>query len=606
MKRARLRLFCAAFLANTLRLSAQNPSVPSSVPLKQTVVVTGVAAPLPLEELDRSVDVIGNLPKELILFNGLQNLLQLDSSVDLGERAPGVQSDISIRGGTFGQTLILINGLRVSDAQSAHHNFDIPVPLDAVSHIEILRGTGSTLYGSDAIGGVVNVLTRVNPGPELVLRAAGGSFGTNSQGGRFSFGDTQASEQLSFDRELSDGFEEDREYRNLAGSSETWLHTRLGSTRLFFSGLDRPFGANQFYGNYLSWERTKTWYAALTQDLGENTLFTFSFRRHTDLFELFRDYPDLDANRHSDESWDTTLRRHNDLSRFARLSYGAEGTYDSIESTNLGRHYRRQGAAYGVFDFRSLRRFSLSVGAREDFFAHRQTFFAPTVSGGYWLAGSLKLRASYSRAFRRPTYTDLYYHDPADYGDPNLKPEQAANYEAGLDWYFHPRWRASTTFFDRGEKNGIDYVRSSISDPWVATNFDRIRFLGVESGVTGTLPHAQQVSVQYTGLHGSQPLSAGLESKYLFNYPVNEAVAAWQILSAHGLLARTRVGVLQRYRHDAYALWDLNIGWTHSRFHPYLQLANVTDTRYQEIDGVDMPGRSVTVGLEICAWRRSH
>ena len=227
----------------------------------------------------------------------------------------------------------MIDGLRASDAQSAHHNFDIPVPLDAVSHIEILRGTGSTLYGSDAIGGVVNVLTQVNPGPELVLRAADGSFGTNSQGGRFSFGDTQASEQLSFDRELSDGFEEDREYRNLAGSSETWLHTRLGSTRLFFSGLDRPFGANQFYGNYLSWERTKTWYAALTQDLGENTLFTFSFRRHTDLFELFRDYPDLDANRHSDESWDTTLRRHNDLSRSARLSYGAEGTYDSIEST---------------------------------------------------------------------------------------------------------------------------------------------------------------------------------------------------------------------------------------------------------------------------------
>ncbi len=96
----------------------------------------------------------------------------------------------------------------------------------------------------------------------------------------------------------------------------------------------------------------------------------------------------------------------------------------------------------------------------------------------------------------------------------------------------------------------------------------------------------------------------GDQSKYLFNYPVNEAVAAWQILSERGFIARTRVGVLNRYRQDAYALWDVNVGWTRSRFHPYLQLANVTDTHYQEVSGVDMPGRSVMVGLEVWAWGR--
>ncbi|HEX4169859.1 MAG TPA: TonB-dependent receptor [Bryobacteraceae bacterium] len=587
-----------------LVLYAQSQTPPP--PQRQTVVVTGVAAPLPLEELDRSVNVMGDLPKEQILFGGLQNLLQLDSSIDLQERAPGVQSDISIRGGTFGQTLVLVDGLRVNDAQSGHHNFDVPVPLEAMSHIEVLRGTGSTLYGSDAIGGVVNVLTRVDPEPALVLQAAGGSFGTNSQGGRFSFSQGPVSQQFSFERELSDGFEDDREYRNLAGSSETLLHTRLGVTRLFFSGLDRPFGANNFYGNYNSWERTKTWYAALSQALGENTLFTFSFRRHTDLFELFRDQPTLDANRHSDEAWDVTLRRHNDLSRSVRLSYGAEGFYDSIESTNLGYHHRRQGAGYGVLDFRALRRFSLSLGAREEFFGHHQTFFAPTVSGGVWLAGSLKLRGSVSRAFRRPTYTDLYYHDPADIGNPDLKPEEAMNYEAGADWYFHPKWRATATVFDRDEKNGIDYVRASPANPWIATNFDAIRFLGFESAITGSLPYGQTASVQYTALHGSQALAAGEQSEYLFNYPVNEAIATWQIFSEHGFLARTRVGVLDRYRQNAYALWDVNIGWNRSRFHPYLQLANVTNTRYQEITGVDMPGRSVTVGIEIfCPLPRS-
>ena len=582
-------------------LSAQNPP-----PHQETVVVTGTTVPVPLEESDRSVNVIGNLPKELLLFGGLQDFLQLDSSVDLQQRAPGgVQGDISIRGGTFGQTLVLIDGMRANDAQSGHHNFDVPVPLDAISHIEILRGAGSTLYGSDAIGGVVNVLTRAGEEPELVVRGAGGSFGTNEQGGRLSVGNKIIWQQFSFSRELSDGFEDDREYRNLAGSSETFLRSRLGTTRLFLSGLDRPFGADQFYGNYKSWERTKTWYSALSQDLGRNTAFTFSFRRHTDLYELDRDHPDFYSNRHSDEVWDTTLRRHDELPFGATLSYGAEGIYDSIESNNLGHHHRRQGAGYGVLDFRALRRFSLSLGAREEFFGPKQTFFAPTVSGGVWLSNQVKLRASVSRAFRRPTYTDLYYSDPADVGNPNLKPEEAMNYEAGVDWHLKREWLASATVFDREERNGIDYIRASPTEPWVATNFDRLRFLGVETGISGPLSHGQRVSVQYTALHGSQGLLQGEQSKYAFNYPVNEAVAAWQILSSRGFLARTRVGVLNRYQQNAYALWDVYLGWTRSRFHPYLQLSNVTNTRYQEIAGVNMPGRSAIVGLEICAWCKS-
>ncbi len=142
-----------------------------------------------------------------------------------------------------------------------------------------------------------------------------------------------------------------------------------------------------------------------------------------------------------------------------RLSYGAEGIYDSIESTNLGRHHRRQGAGYGVLDFRSLRRFSLSLGAREEFFGHRQTFFAPTVSGGYWLASSLKLRASASRAFRRPTYTDLYYHDPGDLGNPDLKPEEATNYEGGRGLVF-PNEMAGVCHAVRSRREERDRLRA--------------------------------------------------------------------------------------------------------------------------------------------------
>ena len=88
-------------------------------------------------------------------------MLRLASSVDVrarGER--GVQSDFAVRGASFGQVLVLVDGVRLNDAQSGHHNGDIPVPLDAVERIEVLYGPASSLFGADAFGGTVNVITR--------------------------------------------------------------------------------------------------------------------------------------------------------------------------------------------------------------------------------------------------------------------------------------------------------------------------------------------------------------------------------------------------------------------------------------------------------------
>jgi outer membrane receptor protein involved in Fe transport len=570
----------------------------------QSVVVTGTAQPVPLEEADRSVMVIGDLPQKSPLFEGFFQLLQLDSSIDLQQRQPGVQGDITIRGGTFGQTLVLLDGIRLNDVQTGHHNLDVPAPMDAIGEVQVLQGSGSTLYGSDAVSGVVNVITRVEEPGELVFRSAVGSFGTNAESGFFSYLLGPLSQQFSFEQTHSDGFEDDREYRSTIGSSESILHTKWGTTRIFLAATDRPFGANQFYGDYDSWERTKSWYAAVHQNLGDNTELTFSYRRHTDLFVLLRDDPQVYTNRHADQAYDAAVRRHNDLTKLLRLSYGVEGLQDSIISNNLGIHLRRQGAVYTNLDMRALKRFSLSVGVREQFYGHQQAFFAPTVSGGAWLSGSVKLRASVSRAFRLPTYTELYYSDPSDLPNPNLKPEQAMNYDAGIDWHFRQHWRAFTTVFDRDEKNGIDYVRASPADPWQAENFDHLRFTGVEAGVEGDLAHAQKISVQFTGIHGALAEEGGLQSEYAFNFPTQNAVVSWQILTPKGLLARTRLGVVRRYQMSPYALWDASVSWTRYRIRPYLQLTNLTNTSYEEIIGVNMPGRAAMVGVEIQAWRK--
>jgi outer membrane cobalamin receptor len=155
----------------------------------QTVIVSGSFEPIPLSETDRSV-VSLDTDNQPLLYNSVEDYLRLDSSVDLEERGPdGVQADLSIRGASFEQSLVLLNGLRINDAQSGHHDMDIPLPLEAISRIEVLHGAGSTLYGADAMGGAVNFRRRPRSAPRsvsetLVSTSNGSSDPTLAPAGR--------------------------------------------------------------------------------------------------------------------------------------------------------------------------------------------------------------------------------------------------------------------------------------------------------------------------------------------------------------------------------------------------------------------------------------
>jgi len=566
-------------------------------------VVTGTFEPLSLEEMDRALRVLP-VRDNLLLLNSIADALRLDPSLDLEERAPdGVQTDLSIRGSNFEQTLVLLNGQRLNDAQSGHHDMDIPMPLEAVSRIEVMRGSGSTLYGSDASGGVVNIITAPPEGWEMRLRIAFGNFGTNQERLALSGGTAAISEQLSFARDFSTGFIPDRDYRNLQLSSTTQIESSLGAGNANLAYMDHPFGADQFYGPYNSWEDTKTWFAGFDQALGGSTTADFSYRRHSDLFVLLRDDPQVYTNHHSDESYQADLRRHETLFRNATLFYGVAALHESIVSNNLGDHSRSRAAAYADLDFRALRRFSLSLGVREEVYRKWSGEFCPTAAGGYWLSRGVKLRASASRAFRIPTYTDLYYSDPANAGNPHLRPERAWTYEGGLDWTSGSHWRGDLTVFERRERDGIDYYRASPADLWQALNIDNLEFTGVEAALRFIPGRGQTLDFRYSLLHGVQDTVAVGETKYAFNYPVHSGVVSWQAALAGGVVLRTRLGVLDRRAQGVYGLWDLYAAETRGRVHPFFQVTNVTATSYREIQGVEMPGRALSGGLELLLRR---
>jgi len=188
-------------------------------------------------------------------------------------------------------------------------------------------------------------------------------------------------------------------------------------------------------------------------------------------------------------------------------------------------------------------------------------------------------------------------------GNPHLLPESAWTYEAGLDWRPAGRIHGDLTVFERRERNGIDYYRTSADGIWQALNIDSLNFSGVETGIGINLSRAQTLDLRYSWLLGTQNTIPLGETKYTFNYPTDSAVVAWQASLPKNVLLRSRIGILNRRARDPYALWDFYAAFDRGSVHPFLQLANITSTSYQEIQGVDMPGRSVLGGIELVLHR---
>lgn len=572
-------------------------------------MVLGSPVPTPLAESPSSVLV---LPVEanVLSVQSEQDLLRQDSSVFLEERgAGGGQADIVLRGGTFEQTLVLLNGFRIDDSQTAHHNLDLPVPLDAMDSIEVLHGAGSTLHGVDALSGVVDFLTAAPKATTLRLRAGGGSFGSEEESLLGTLVHKRWSSRLTADRDFSTGFMTDRDYRNEDSSLESWASSRLGVTDLLAAVSDKSFGANQFYGPYESWERTKGWFASARQELGSRTEAAFGYRRHTDEFVLLRDDPAVYENNHIDGSWQASLRHTVPVASTSVVLLGLEEDGDSIHSNNLGLHARNRGAGYVDLDLRpAKKRWNLSAGAREEIFSGgAQSVLSPHLAGSLRLTDKLKLRSSGGYGFRIPTYTDLYYSDPTSIGNPNLKPESAWSGEGGADWAPSSRLSLSVTGFYSREHDTIDYVRSSPTAQWQAVNLNGLHFQGVETFATWMPAKSQRIQVAWTGLAGGQGSLNGLQSEYALNYPVVNIHATWAASLGRVVTVTNSVQIAKPYQQPGippwnaspYPVWNAALTHESGKFRPYLRLDNLSNTGYQEINGVAMPGHSIVGGVSL-------
>ena len=602
------------FLLSPAPIAAQQPST-QPPPVTQSITVTTTIEPLPLAESNRSVNLIEPRDEPLI-SNSVVDYLRQDTSLNLQARAPnGVQADLSLRGTTFEQSLILLNGLRINDPETGHLNLDIPIPLDAVTRIDILHGSGSTFYGSDTIGGAVNLLTKpaatgpAIPSLSVIASIGAGSYASLEQHLRASYTRGPTSEQLTASRDTSDGFIPDRNYSSNALASETWLTTKPGTTDILLATSDRPYGANLFYGPYPSWERTKGWFASIQQQLSQQTAASFGYRRHSDFFVLFVDQPAIYENNHVTTSYEGALRRADNFgANNTTLSYGVEADGDTINSNSLGQHSRNQGAAYVNLSLRTLARFSLSIGVRDEILTGAidgtDNVFSPSIAAAFTLTHTARLRASAGHGFRFPTYVDLYYADPTTIGNPNLKPESSWSYEAGIEWTpANSRLTLNAAGFYLQQTDTIDYAKTILatqaltaSQPWQAINIQNLNITGAEAALRLRLTHNQQLQFSYTAAHATSP-PPNLLSEYAYNYATQNALVRWTS-TFHQLNVHTQINVVQKTQHTAYPLWDIAVSRNTGHIRPYLRGLNLSNTNYEEIPQVPLQGRTVMAGVE--------
>lgn len=588
---------CAAACCFVAVAAAQDTVSP---PFQQTVVVTAAATPVAIGQTARAVTVITRDQIRQLPVHTVADVLRLAASVDVrarGER--GVQTDFAIRGANFGQMLMLVDGVRLNDAQSGHHNGDIPVPIDAVERIEILHGAGSSLFGADAFGGTINVITRRGVAP-AALTVRGGSFGSAGARGQVGVARGTITQTFAAAADYSDGFMFERGYRTAGLSSRTSVGEGTG---LLVSYLWKDFGANGFYGNAPSHEWTNQTLAALDHSRvvagGWRLAANASYRTHGDHFLFNVTRPGVSENRHRTHAVIGTMRASHAAGPRGTLTAGAEAGGDWMTSSNLGNHTIARGSAFAEYRY-AAPRVQWDAGLRVDRYNEFGAAWSPAVGGAWWPAARVRLRASVARAFRVPTFTERYYRDPANWARPEVGPERAWAADSGVDLFAGPL-SLGVTLFTRAEADVIDWLRPTPADIWRTYNVRDVDTVGLEVTARRTFAGGAFVQAGYTGLDVDAAAVTQL-SKYVLDYAPHAVTLAAAFPAGGGVRLAPRVEYKRRSRSSGtsdYTLVDARLARRIGGVDLFVEGTNLLDHTYQEVAGVAMPGRAVMAGISV-------
>ena len=594
----------ALVLGGMLSTQAQTTLLDTTIAL-QDVEIAGERIQTRFSQSARSMDILQRSDIEQLPVQNVAEILSYVPGVDNRQRGPqGVQADVGIRGGSFDQTLVLLNGIKLSDPQTGHHLLNLVVHPDQIERIEVLKGPGTRIYGPNAFAGAINIITKPGAQKGLSGSLSGGQHGLY-QGNialHLPVGKWQQTLSAGLNGASGYRFNADFSMANVFYDAQR----QLGIHKIYtMAGYNqRAFGANGFYANENfkdQFEKTKTIFAAAGWKMGEGNWksdLRSYYRQHEDDYFFNRQRPSDFHNHHISRvggvEWNGSIDN-----AFGTSAFGAEWRYESIVSSNLGIHQRQIGGFYGEHRL-SGKKWQLTPGIYLNGISDYGWRAYPGVDMAFFPAKGLNLYANLAQSFRVPTYTDLYYQSPANLGNPNLLPEQAWTYEIGSR-YFYKAFLLSGAVFVRDASRLIEWVRPDALSPWQANNFIEVVSRGAEAELQfkrskGLLRSAR---IGYTYINAGFAVQSGLQSRYILENLRHQMVLAAVLQLPAKIQASATLRIFERMnQNEAFAISDVQLSrklWKQGEL--FVQATNVFNTPYREIGTVPMPGRWMRLGL---------
>lgn len=567
------------------------------------VKVSAARIETPLSQAAHSVSVVTAEEIKNLPVQSVSAVLSYVGGVDVRQRGPmGSQADIGIRGGNFDQTLVLIDGVKVMDAQTGHHLMNLPLNVEYVERIEVIRGGGAKVYGANAFGGVINIVTKKVNGKAASAKIFGGDFGFGGASFDMAAGNAKTHHMLSAGYTTSSGYRPGNDFGN-ASALYKLTHAIDSSFTVDFmaTGAQRNMGAAGYYvKNSTEYEVTSTLLTYGKLSYNRNNLKingTLSWRYNNDEYTYIRLKPEVFQNHHHTHLINADVQGTY-TSKLGITGFGADARQDEIYSSNLGNRKRNFYNVYLEHRF-VLGGVVINPGINVNYVSTYNWQVFPGIDVSKRFLKHFTAYANSSKSYRVPTYNDLYYKGPSNIGNANLKPEQAWNSEAGVK-YGRGRWYAQAGAFRRESHNLIDWVRNNDTLPYQPQNFHHVIFSGFEGEVTvRNIGIVSQLSINYTSIDASFKLPAGITSRYALNYIKQQVQARLTLKCFKNLYITPAYRYVERLNLTPYHLLDARVEYKLGKNSVFVDVNNLTNTNYVEAGFVPMPGRWIWGGVKL-------
>lgn len=567
------------------------------------ITVTSNRIELPFSKNSRTIEVINNERIKNSTASTVTDLLQNVSGIDIRRRGVnGMQADIYIRGGNFEQVLVLIDGVKMEDAQTGHHTLNAILDLDNIERIEIIKGPAARIYGQKAFTGAVNIITKKIKKSSLKVNAGYGAYENKKGAILITHKKEDFSVLANVSYQESNGYRFNTDFEN----QSAFLKTNYKGYKVTSSFTKRKFGANGFYASPAftdQYEETQTSLVALNKNFTTNKLNIkprMYWRRNQDMYLFLRQDPAYYRNLHiSNKVGTETNFTYN--SKVGKSGIGIDVARTFLVSNNLNDHQRTEINGYLEQRIELLNgKLDITPGIAFSYYSDFNKHAFPGMDIGYRVNKNFKIYGNVGYTYRVPTFTDLYYVGPTTLGNPDLKPESALGREIGFK-YTDNNVQFNVSLFNRYSKNLIDFTKENEADKWQAQNFSKIVTNGLE--VTTNYVHklanyTQKINIGYTYMEDDIKDVAVNFTRYSLNSFKHQVTVSLETQFVKYIKQSISYRYVQRTNGYDYPIFDAKVfGNVTHKLGYNITFNNIFNTEYTETNAVPMPKGNWMAGL---------